>query len=338
MSGDDVQLTEEEKNDHGVQKDDEVTDVAQDVTDNIEDGPNVNAGKNVVDLDEFSDNELVANVNHSIAKRLMTRKGKKVVDQSPPKKKGPKSTSTGPIRSKSVSKSTSIGPIKSKVVPKSTSVGPTKSWSKVVPEKRKAQVIADSDSYVAMDVQDTPLKKKLTTSKLATRVPEKRLAFERELAQNALECKEIMELIHEADLMKTITHFSKCYEMLVKEFIVNLSEDCADRKTKDFRKVYVRGKCVIFSSIVINNFLGRYDEAQPELEVSDNKVCQVITAKQVKSWPLKGKLTASKLSIKYAMLHKIAAANWVPTNHKSTVSTVLGKFLYAVVTKARFDY
>ncbi|XP_058732860.1 uncharacterized protein LOC131604440 [Vicia villosa] len=261
----------------------------------------------------------------------MTRKGKKAVDQSPPKKKGPKNTSTGPISSKSVSKSTSTGPIKSKVVPKSTFVGPTKSWSKVVPEKRKAQVIADSDSYVAMDVQDTPLKKKLTTSKLATSVLEapidnisfhypssvnrwkyvyqKRLAFERELAQNALECKEIMELIHEAGLMKTVTHFSKCCEMLVKEFIVNLSEDCADKKSKDFRKVYVRGKCVTFSSTVINNFLGRYNEAQPELEVSDNKVYQVITAKQVKSWPLKGKLTASKLSIKYAMLHKIAAAN-----------------------------
>ncbi|XP_050909537.1 uncharacterized protein LOC127123355 [Lathyrus oleraceus] len=89
---------------------------------------------------------------------------------------------------------------------------------------------------------------------------------------------------------------------------------------------------------MINKYLGRPDVAQPELEVTDNKICQVITANQVRKWPLKGKLVASKLSVKYAMLHKIGAANWVPTNHKSTVAVMLGKFIYAVGTKANFDY
>ncbi|XP_050908677.1 uncharacterized protein LOC127122379 [Lathyrus oleraceus] len=160
----------------------------------------------------------------------------------------------------------------------------------------------------------------------------------KELAQNVLDCKDIMDLIQEAGLMKTVTQFSKCYEMLVKEFIVNLSKECADGKSKEFRKVYVRGKCVNFSPSVINKYLGRPDEAQPKLEVTDNKICQVITANQVRKWPLKGKLVASKLSVKYAMLHKIGAANWVPTNHKSTVVVMLGKFIYAVGTKAKFDY
>ncbi|XP_050914790.1 uncharacterized protein LOC127129695 [Lathyrus oleraceus] len=147
-----------------------------------------------------------------------------------------------------------------------------------------------------------------------------------------------MDLIQEAGLMKTVTQFSKCYEMLVKEFIVNLSEECADGKSKEFRKVYVRGKCVNFSPSVINKYLGRPDEAQSELEVTDNKICQVIIANQVRKWPLKGKLVASKLSVKYAMLHKIGVANWVPTNHKSTVAVMLGKFIYVVGTKAKFDY
>ncbi|XP_050915420.1 uncharacterized protein LOC127130457 [Lathyrus oleraceus] len=153
---------------------------------------------------------------------------------------------------------------------------------------------------------------------------DKRLALKWELAQNVLDCKDIMDLIQEVGLMKIVTQFSKCYEMLVKEFIVNLSEEYADGKSKEFRKVYVRGKCVNFSPSVINKYLGRPDEAQPELEV--------------RKWPLKGKLVASKLSVKYAMLHKIGAANWVPTNHKSTVVVMLGKFIYAVGTKAKFDY
>ncbi|XP_058765449.1 uncharacterized protein LOC131638941 [Vicia villosa] len=287
---------------------------------------------------------------------MTRRKGKAVVPSSTRRKVASRSPSTDSIRKKS----TSIGPIKSRAVSQSVSVGPTKSWSKVIPRKRKAQAIVDSDSDVDVDAQEIPLRKKPTTSKLAASVPEvpidnisfhypssvnrwkyvhhKRLALERELAQNVLENKEIMDQIHEAGLMKTVVHLPKCYEMLVKVFIVNLLEDCVDRKSKDFRKVYVRGKCVTFSSTVINNFLGRSDEAQPELEVSDNKICEVITAKRVKGWPLKGNLTASKLSIKYATLHKIRAANWVPINHKSNVATVLGKFIFDVGTKTKFDY
>ncbi|XP_050897395.1 uncharacterized protein LOC127104245 [Lathyrus oleraceus] len=147
-----------------------------------------------------------------------------------------------------------------------------------------------------------------------------------------------MDLIQEVGLMKTVTQFSKCYEMLVKEFIVNVSEEYADEKSKEFRKVYVRGKCVNISPSVINMYLGRPDVAQPELEVTDNKISQVIIANQVRKWPLKGKLVASKLSVKYAMLYKIGAANWVPTNHKSTVVVMLGKFIYAIGTKANFNY
>ncbi|XP_058775245.1 uncharacterized protein LOC131649500 [Vicia villosa] len=261
-----------------------------------------NADK-VINLDDLSDDDLVASINLSIAKRLMRRKGEQVVDEDS---------------------------LKKKTVVKPTSVGPKKSWSKVVPMKRKARIIAEneSDFDVALDVNDIPPKKKASTSKLAASVPEKRLALERKLAQNALECEEIVNLIHEAGLIKTVTQFSKCYEVLVKGFIVNLHEDCANKKAKDYLKVFVRGNCVNFSPTVINKFLERSNEAKPELEVSDNKMCKVITAGQVKTWPVKGKLNASKLSVKYAILHRTGAANWVPTQHKSTVSAVLGPIAF----------
>ncbi|XP_058760379.1 uncharacterized protein LOC131633707 [Vicia villosa] len=311
----------------------------------------------MVDLDEHSDDELLASLNPSVANRLMTRRKGKVISQSSPEKNAEaKSTVKYSIKKKS----TSAGPIKSRVVAKSVGVCPSKSWSKVVPKKRKEREIVESESDVEGDVPNIPSMKTPTTSKLAASIPEipidnvsfhyassssrwkyvlqKRLAVERELAPNALENKEILELIQEAGLLKTVCNLPKCYERLVKEFVVNLTEYCGNIKSVDFRKVFVRGKCVSFSPYVINNFLARTNQAQPELEVTDNKVCQVITTKKVKRWPLKEKLTASKLSIKYAMLHKIGVANWVPTNHKSTISTVLGRFLYAVGTKAKFDY
>ncbi|XP_058725686.1 uncharacterized protein LOC131596980 [Vicia villosa] len=274
----------------------------------------------IVEVDNISDVELIASVSPSIAKRLMTRRKGKAVMHSSPKKK---TAVNSPIKKKDVVGSL----VKKKAVPKSTSVGPTKSWSKVVPNKRKAIVLNETDSDVPSDVPDIPCRKKPSSSKLAASVPDvpidnisfhfpssvnrwkyvfqKRLALERELVKNALKCKEVMELIHHAGLMKTVSNFYKCYEILVKEFIVNLSEDCAD--------------------------------AQSKLEVTDNQVCQVITAKQVKNWPLREKLSTGKLSVKYAMLHKIGAANWVPTNHKSTISIVLGRFIYVVGTKSSFD-
>ncbi|XP_058752786.1 uncharacterized protein LOC131625972 [Vicia villosa] len=269
---------------------------------------------NVVDLDEYSDNELLATVNPSVAERLMTRrKDKAVIQNSPVKKVVVKRPSKEFVRKKS----TSAGPVKSRT--KSIGVGPSKSWIKVVSKKRKARAVEESESDVEVNVHDIPLKKKPTTSKLAASVPEvpidnvsfhfdasanrwkfvhqKRLALERELAQNARDCKDIMDLIEAAGLIKIVVHLSKCYETLVKEFIVNLSEECTDKRSREFRKVFLRGKCVNFSSTVINNLLRWSDEAQPELKVSENKVCQVITANQVRSWPLKGKLFASKLSM-----------------------------------------
>ncbi|MCI84792.1 envelope-like protein, partial [Trifolium medium] len=63
------------------------------------------------------------------------------------------------------------------------------------------------------------------------------------------------------------------------------------------------------------------DEPHPDVEVSDNKVCQTITAKQVKTWPKKQKVPAVKLSQKYVILNRIATANWVPIRHSSDVAT-----------------
>ena len=97
--------------------------------------------------------------------------------------------------------------------------------------------------------------------------------------------------------------------MLVREFIMNIFKKCDNKRSKEFRKVYVRGRCMNFSPKIINRFLGRNEEEQAEIEVSDNVICSEITAKQVNEWPRKWKLFASALSVKYVVLHRIGAAN-----------------------------
>ncbi|XP_058763423.1 uncharacterized protein LOC131636851 [Vicia villosa] len=280
------------KNEQGIAKNTNVTEDVNDIDDKELPKANTETDTNVVDLDEYSDDELLTSLNPSVANKLMTRRKGKVVVQRSPKK------------------STQVNnPAKDAVRKKSTSAGQEQS----------------------LNVPDIPSRKKPKTSKLAASIPkvpidnvsfhyassasrwkyvlQKRLAVERELAPNALENKDALEKIQEFRLLKIVCNLPKCYEKLVKEFVVKV-------------EVWT---------------LEKY-EAQPELEVTDNKVCQVITAKQVNRWPLKQKLTASKMSIKYVMLHNIGAANWVPTNHKSTISIVLGRFIYVLGTKEKFDY
>ncbi|KAK2435920.1 hypothetical protein QL285_020945 [Trifolium repens] len=147
-----------------------------------------------------------------------------------------------------------------------------------------------------------------------------------------------MDLILQAGLMKTVSGLGRCYEKLVKEFIVNIGEDCDNRLNKEFHQVFVRGKCVQFSTAVINAYLGRREYGYPGFEPTNNQVCKTITANQVKVWPLKGKVPSVMLSVKYAILNRIGSVNWVPTSHTSTIATSLAKFIYAIGTGATVDF
>ena len=91
----------------------------------------------------------------------------------------------------------------------------------------------------------------------------------------------------------------------MKEFIVNVSPEVGRPGHEDHYKVYVRGCYVKFSPAEINKFLGRSEAAATDDEVSLNTVAKELTARQVQIWPSK----TSQLSVKYAILHKIGAAN-----------------------------
>ena len=66
-----------------------------------------------------------------------------------------------------------------------------------------------------------------------------------------------MELLHDAEMIKTVTGIWVYYPTLVREFIVNLSSSFDVPDDAEFRKVYVRGHCFEISPAIINDFLGR---------------------------------------------------------------------------------
>jgi hypothetical protein len=146
-----------------------------------------------------------------------------------------------------------------------------------------------------------------------------------------------MELIESARLMKTVTNIGRCYEKLVREFIVNISEYCSEGD-EESQKVYVRGKCIKFSPTTINEYLGRNTETETEEVDLINKVTEEITGGQVKNWPKKGLLSTRRLSVKYVVLNRIGAANWTPTNHGSGITPMLAKLIFLIGTKGKLNF
>ncbi|XP_045794053.1 uncharacterized protein LOC123888927 [Trifolium pratense] len=252
-----------------------------------------------------------------------------------------------------------------------TKIGPKKQWSKVtIPSgskkktvKRKTISSSDSDYEEDQDAEASPVaspQKSAKRKRMAPNVPsvpidnvsfhcvenvdrwkfvvKRRMAIERNLTEELLKCQDIVNLIEEAGLMKTVSELGKCYDKLTREFLVNIPADCDDPLSPEYLKVYVRGKCVDFSPAIINQHLGRCDVPAPELEISMNEVCKTITGDKVRIWPRAGKLSAAKLTTKYALLNKTGAANWVPTTHSNSVATGLAKFIYVVGTSTVFDY
>ncbi|XP_050915902.1 uncharacterized protein LOC127130995 [Lathyrus oleraceus] len=128
--------------------------------------------------------------------------------------------------------------------------------SKVEVRKRKERESSDSEEDVEDDVLDiTPAKKqvvKKSSGKAAVVhldnisfhledgaakskfVIQMRVAIERQLGKEAVEVKEVMELIKVAGLMKTVVGLPQCYEGLVKEFIVNIPEDISEKRSREY--------------------------------------------------------------------------------------------------------
>ncbi|WJX29405.1 hypothetical protein P8452_18051 [Trifolium repens] len=169
-------------------------------------------------------------------------------------------------------------------------------------------------------------------------VSQRRMAIERELSSEALSYKEITTLLEEAKLMKTVLGVGKCYERLMREFIINLTGECAEEGSDSYHKVQLREKNFDFSPTTINKFLGRSVEAESNKILSMDKIAEEITAGQAKNWPKKGLLPTSKLTVKYAILNRIGTANWAPTNHSSGITPNLAKLIYLIGTGKKLDF
>ncbi|MCI24662.1 envelope-like protein, partial [Trifolium medium] len=133
----------------------------------------------------------------SIAKRLRSQSGKTVP------------TASGVTKTTKPSKTTGLKPVH---------YGPKRTWKVATTGTSSRKSIGGKK--VPLNVPTTPIDNvSFHHENSATRwkyIYNRKLSLERELAQDALECQDIIDLIDEAGLTKTVWGLGSCYEKLVK--------------------------------------------------------------------------------------------------------------------------
>ncbi|XP_057444115.1 uncharacterized protein LOC130736292 [Lotus japonicus] len=280
--------------------------------------------------DDSDDVPLTASLPNSVAARIKRKRRVHDVEESPAPKKKTKST---PTTSKSKQKD-----VKGKVAAEKSGSDVEGDVEDILPsEKKKYAGKRIPQNVPAVPIDNVSLHAEGYVQKWKY-VCQRRVAKEREVGTDVLECKEVVALIEKAGLMKTILKVGRCYEKLVREFLVNLSVEVGLPESIEFTKVLVRAKCVEFSPAVIKKALGRSVVEFVDEELSLDVIAKEITDVQVKKWPIKKLLSTGTLSVKYAILNRIGAVNWVPTQHTFGVSTALARLIYKIGTSTNFDF
>ncbi|KAI5410384.1 hypothetical protein KIW84_055766 [Lathyrus oleraceus] len=173
---------------------------------------------NVDNLDS-DDEPIENNLAPSIDKRLNNRKGKVVVSSSKPSKASKKSVGVGPVKgwSKVLTPATKKRSLKRKEVPLSEpDYDVEQNIQDIMPSTKKGVAGKKIPANVLEVIIDNVSFHSVENVEKWTYVYQRRLALKRKLGKDALECKEVVNLIEDVGLMKSVTGFGNYYEMLMK--------------------------------------------------------------------------------------------------------------------------
>ncbi|XP_019189006.1 PREDICTED: uncharacterized protein LOC109183381 [Ipomoea nil] len=183
-------------------------------------------------------------------------------------------------------------------------------------EKGKQKVVSTDDDLSNLPNPHSTTFLSKESGKLWNRIVEKRIINQKILDTNKLDNSEqIQEALITNQLLGTVTNIEPYDEEVIQEFYCNLTKSTTIPSSPMYGKIYVRGKLYEFTPDTINNYLGT-SEIEQEIELNSEQVAKELTAGNVSFE--KNKIKAASLTSKYAILQKIALANWMPSLHEST--------------------
>lgn len=105
----------------------------------------------------------------------------------------------------------------------------------------------------------------------------------------------------------------------VYEFYANIPEDFDLEWRNKYGQVYVRGKIYDFDSKIINEFFGLPSVDDEVIQPSQmDEVITVLSGGNTVRWA--NKLSVSKLSFLYSVLHKVVLYVWLPSSNTSVLT------------------
>ncbi|XP_019161969.1 PREDICTED: uncharacterized protein LOC109158507 [Ipomoea nil] len=149
---------------------------------------------------------------------------------------------------------------------------------------------------------------------------------------------DILPLLNEVGLLKTVTDVCPYSKLLTYEFYCNLSDEIDSLTGPRPMQIFIRGKWYDFGPDVINKYYG-LPAVQEEAVTEWDVVAKTLTGGQTTFWPTGDKdyLLSSHLTSRYVILHRLALHNWLPSAHFNTVGKLLAGFLFRIGTKMQFD-
>ncbi|XP_019158570.1 PREDICTED: uncharacterized protein LOC109155341 [Ipomoea nil] len=233
--------------------------------------------------------------------------------------------------------------LRSSVKNKAPATVSTTSTRKMKPTIRSRGRSVTPDVQAASDNPDTSIYKPQFVSARAqgkwSTMVRRELIVQRSVDENQLNSVcDILPLLSEVGLMKTITFICPYSKILTYEFFCNLNEEIDNLSRTRCMQIFIRGKWYVFGPDVINEYYGL--KAVDEEEITDwDLVARTLTSGQTPVWPTGDvdTLSSSKLTSKYVILHRIALHNWLPSAHFHTVSKQLAALLFRIGTKMTID-
>ncbi|XP_019199140.1 PREDICTED: uncharacterized protein LOC109192888 [Ipomoea nil] len=131
---------------------------------------------------------------------------------------------------------------------------------------------------------------------------------------------DILPLLSEVGLLKTVSSICPYSKLLTCEFYCNLNEEIDNLTRTRPMQIFIRGV--------------------HEEELKDwDLVAKTLTGGQTDTWPTgeKDYLPSSQLTSKYVILHRLALHNWLPSTHFHTIGKQLAALLFRIGTKMSID-
>ncbi|XP_019163178.1 PREDICTED: uncharacterized protein LOC109159531 [Ipomoea nil] len=165
------------------------------------------------------------------------------------------------------------------------------------------------------------------------------LIVQRSVDENQLNSVcDILPLLNEVGLLKTVTAICPYSKLLTYEFYCNLNEEIDILTGPRPMQIFIREKWYFFGPDMINEYYG-LTTMQEEAITDWNLVAKILTGGQIEAWPTGDKdyLQSSQLTSRYVILHRLALHNWLPSAHFHTVGKHLAGFLFQIGAKMPID-